>query len=1069
MKYGLRAIPLLLALASTVCADGPDGSITGVVNDTENLPISNARVLIVNRDTAIARTTQTNERGRYQFPGLQPGVYRIEISAVGLSSLQKTGLEVRVGEQLRLDVSLPPFEVRTQVSFQPSTPAVSADGSGASTVVSGNAIQELPSNGRQLQNLVLLVPGASAGWNLSTAANRNGRAREGTEGAFSINGARSRSNSFVLDGMPLNLRQFNAINFEPSNEAVQEFEVKTLAPAAEFGRTMGGIINIVTRGGSAQYHGSLYEFFRNDKLDANNTFNNRTGLPRGEVRHNQFGGTFGGPLARYRHFFFVGTELLRNIETSETRLTSVPTDEERRGLLTWQDSSENDHKLDLSNRMTPLSRKLLALYPKPNVSDLGSLNYNAPLAIKLNDYQYHLRTDHHFSDRDVVTLRTSWNLNDRVFIINRFGGPYIPGFSLVNPERTTNGTLGHLHNFGSSIVNEARMGVSRFGNLLGNGDHRKAADFGFPNGTKANGIPTVSFSAGTLEQLGGPPGNNREQNELALFFSDSVTVLHGSHSLKVGAELSRFQYNTRGASNERGTVLFDGSRNEVLPRRFGNPRASVLADLILGLPQQATITVGQFGRGYRQWAYAAYMQDSWRMSRRLTINYGVRYEYNTPWTEVNGKLSNFVPGVGLITPQSPDWHGLYAPDWNNFAPRAGFAWDVNGRGHTIVRGGFAMLYETLMQSSTVQPIENNPPFSGTAVTYVPTPFPLNGSPATTLLDLRNSAEPSRNLAAIPYGLHTPYSLQYAIGVQQSVGRAWLVDIGYRATRGIKLPLNYNINQVPIELLTPDQRLEIRRAVGSAEGTQPVLDAFRPYGDYNMINLYDNTASSIYHALQARVEHRFAQGLDLLTSYTWSKSIDNSSDFSSGDSSERVLNSYNLRSQRGLSSFDIPHRFTLAAVYRVPDAQRARWLFSGWQLNANVTMQSGQPFTPYTTTFDPYRNESFNRLDVVGDPNAKVPGGRAYNPAAFRTPPQGKFGNSGRNIIRGSRYRSIDASIFRNIVVKEGMRLQLRLEALNSMNNVNYEGPVTNQASSAPGAWVAAAPPRLLQLGMKLSF
>jgi hypothetical protein len=336
------------------------------------------------------------------------------------------------------------------------------------------------------------------------------------------------------------------------------------------------------------------------------------------------------------------------------------------------------------------------------------------------------------------------------------------------------------------------------------------------------------------------------------------------------------------------------------------------------------------------------------------------------------------------------------------------------------------------------------------------------------MDLRNLGEPSRNLAAVDPSLRNPYALQYAFSIQRAIRTEWVVDIGYRATRGVRLPINFNVNQVPIELLTPQQRLEIRRAVNSADGTQPVLDDFRPYGDYNAINLYSNRASSIYHALQVRLEHRFRHGVALLGSYTWSKSIDNASDFSSSDASERVLNSYNLQMQRGPSSFDITHRFTLAGVYRIPDAQHARALLSGWQVNANVTMQTGQPFTPYTSTFDPYRNETYNRLDVIGDPSANIPAGRAYNAAAFRNPLPGTFGNSGRNIIRGSGYSSVDASLFRNIPISERMRLQLRLESVNAMNAVNYQAPWTNQASGSAGAWVAAAPPRLVQIGLKLA-
>ncbi len=377
-------------------------------------------------------------------------------------------------DEVRIDLALAPEGTKETLVVTETVPLAQTETAAASTVVNQEAIEEVPNDGRQLQNLALISPGVSAGWNLSTAANRYGKARENTEGAFTVNGARSRSNDFLFDGMPMNLRQYSVINFEPSNEAVQEFAVISATPPAEYGRTMGGQISIVTRAGSNQFHGSVYEFFRNDVLNANDTLSNRAGLPRGEVRHNQFGGSLGGPIWKDKHFFFVNTEELFNIEASETRTSVVPTADQSRGLIPYIDQSGASRVLDLSNRITPLSASLLSLYPAPNASLPGG-NYNAGLAIALNDYQFHVRTDDHFGERDTVTFRLSWNLNDQTYLIDRFGGPYIPGFTLPNPERTTNGTIGYMHTFGPQVVNEARLGVNRYGNNL---RERRSAECG---------------------------------------------------------------------------------------------------------------------------------------------------------------------------------------------------------------------------------------------------------------------------------------------------------------------------------------------------------------------------------------------------------------------------------------------------------------------------------------------------------------------------------------------------------------------------------------------------------------
>jgi hypothetical protein len=501
-----------------------------------------------------------------------------------------------------------------------------------------------------------------------------------------------------------------------------------------------------------------------------------------------------------------------------------------------------------------------------------------------------------------------------------------------------------------------------------------------------------------------------------------------------------------------------------------NAEANVLADLMLGLPYQATITTGEFGRGYRQWAWSAFAQDSWRATRRLTLDYGLRYEYSAPYTEVNNKLSNVVPGVGLVTPQSPGWTGLYRADRNNFGPRIGFAYDLTGKGRTVVRGGFAVLYETLLQASTVQQIENNAPYSAAAVTTSPTPFSKDSSPSLTLLNLRAAAQPSNSLAAIPLDLRNPYSMQFSFDVQQALSQSWVVELGYRATRGVRLPLDYDINQVPLDLLTAPQRGQIASLIKSGVDTAPFVNPLRPYPAFNSITLYTNSANSIYHSLQFKVERRFHAGLNLLAGYVWSKSIDNASDFGSGDSSESVLDSRNLRAQRALSSFDVPHRFTASFNYLlpIPKSRTLRPVFGGWQVNGIVTEQSGQPFTPYTSQFDPYTNQSFNRLNIVGDPNKAVPSGYAYNPSAFALPAIGTFGASGRNIIRGGGYHSANLSLFRNFALRETVHLQMRFEAENAFNQVNFQGPITDQTTS-PGLFVAAAPPRIVQLGAKISF
>lgn len=304
----------------------------------------------------------------------------------------------------------------------------------------------------------------------------------------------------------MDLMQYGVVNFIVSNEAAQEFELKTSVPQAEFGRTMASTVNMVTRGGSNDFHGSFYEFFRNNKMDANNTFNKRGNVGRGVLRQNQFGTSIGGPIIRNKHFFFVNTELTRIAEGVESRLVSVPTAEEKLGRVNYVDAAGAAQTIDVGSRTTPLSKRLLQFYPAPNSSGTGGLNYNAPQTILLNDYQVHVRTDHQLSPRDNVMARYSWNLNDQDYLIFRSSGPFVPGFNLPNPEITSNGTVGHIHTFGTSVVNELRLGIARYSNDLGNGDQTNSTSIGLPNGYETSpGIPAINFLAGNIAEIGGRP------------------------------------------------------------------------------------------------------------------------------------------------------------------------------------------------------------------------------------------------------------------------------------------------------------------------------------------------------------------------------------------------------------------------------------------------------------------------------------------------------------------------------------------------------------------------------------
>jgi hypothetical protein len=1080
---------LLFFLFSLVCvvsarAQDTRATILGTVTDQNGAVIQGVTVNAVIQATGRKWTTTTDSEGLYRLSLLPAGTYDLTFENNGFQKQRLISLlDLRVGEERRIDTTM--YVAGTSDAALVEAPVTDSALSTLSTVIPSERVAMLPLNGRQLQELALTAPGVTAsGGFRSSAFNQFGLATpaDGNAGAFSINGAPSRANGFFLDGTDINVPEQGVIAFPPLVEATREFQVQTSLFNAEYGRYSGSIVNLVTKSGTNAWHGSVYEYFRNDALDANDFFNNANGLSRTVLKQNQYGVALGGPLRLNKHFIFGNWEANKVRQGTGPFASNVPTAEQRRGLLRYNTTTGATATLEIGNRLNPITQKILDQFiPLPNANTAGA-NYIASGIQKMDEDAFTIRTDSQLTDNDLLTAR--YLLDDQrqfypfdIFFISAS----LPAFPFPNPERRQSLALSHTHTFSNRFINEVRFGLNRQRNPIPSGTTIDPASIGLPNGAPQNefgrGLPVIRVAG--FGGTGGQPLTDNlgasTTNRTVFQLIDNISLTQGRHSYKFGGELRRTQVNSSAYRPIRGSLTFNGTRNGAIsPTVSGNAAVAALADFLLGLPAQATISSANPTRGFRTWAVSSYAQDEWRVNNRLTLNLGLRYEIDTPLTEVNGLLSNLIPGRGNFVVGSPELPRLHRLDTNNFAPRAGFACRVTGDGRWTVRGGGGVFYDNGVLRDRFDTARTNAPFAITAIDNNPIAFPNDGSPATTLTRLIGSGR-ATSAASIDVNYRTPYALQYNLNVQREVAHNTLAEIAYVGRRGLNASRRVNINQIV--------------AAGSIAATQFNLPVgSRPYNQANIpeaarfandINQQQYNGQATYHSLQARLERRLTSGSSFLAAYTWSRSIDDVSGIGTG-SDDLAQDSYNLRAQRAVSNYDIPHRFVLSSTWALPVGKGRRYftnvsgalnfLLSNWQINSITTYQSGQPFTVIVGAFDAGTGTSNRRPIQISDPLQNVPAGFAFNPAAFAAPASGQFGNVGRNTLRGDGYRNTDFALLKQFPIRERANVEFRAELFNVYNEVNFTLPVSARSNAAFGRYVSnATAPRIAQFALKFQF
>jgi len=1042
--------------AAHITAQQVDGRIHGSVLDSSGAVVGGAVVEVQRIETGATRYATSGASGRYTVPALSPGSYSISVSAEGFRPVSSEPIQLSLGGEAEASFVLQVGPASDAITVSGESSALETSQAAIGNVIPNRFIVSLPLNGRNFLHLSLLVPGAAPAA-VGSPGSERGRF------AFQTNGARESANSFLYDGVYAIDPILNSFSFAPPVDAVREFRIQTSNSEAGLGRNSGGQIAVAIKQGSNEFHGTAYEFFRNDRFDARNFFSRPTD-PVPTLRRHQFGASLGGPVTRNSTFFFANFEGLRETR-AQTRTTNVPSLAERQGDFS---SSTGNAPINFLSQQpfpnarlpyaNPIGQAVADLYPEPNQT-LPGQNFVAAPTGENSTNKSDIRLDRRVGAGGQLAGRYSFADSDvhEPYAAQQFSS--VPGYGNLLDQRGQNAMVSHTGILGAQWINEARFGYNRIGNrtLHENSGTSLNSTLGLPDlATRELDLGLSFFQVTGYSSLGGEFNNPQVSTVNTWQFSDTLSYSRGGHLLQFGFE-------------QRG-IRQDGFRN-VLARGsiYFTDRAytqNALADLLFGLP---SYTLGARSDGLqaaRTGATSAFATGTLRVSRALTVTLGLRYENNQPAFDAEDAASIYDPSSRQIVRlgQGGIPRGGFSRDNNNIAPRVSIALRPPATDRLVVRAGWGVYYN-FSDLATGQGIYFNPPFFNSLLF-----FPSQLAPLTI-----NQPWPEGQAAPLPpsvttydQNLRTSYAQQWNFTVQSELFKDTVLSIGYNGTRGTKLVGARDINQAQ---------------------PSPAQPNYRPLPTFSDINLIASGFDSVYHSLQAQFQCRLQSGLTGLFSYTWAKSIDNASNFfaSAGDANY-PQDSNNIAAERARSSFDVPHRFTGSFVYQLPfgpgKALGSDWsgaaarLLSGWQLNGIVSLQTGQPysvalpgeFDNSNTGRSSYGFGAGDRPNVNSDPNLSSPDPQQwFDSSAFSLPAYGSFGNAGRNIIGGPGLANVDFSVLKDIEITEATTLQLRAELFNMLNTPNFLNPNIFFGTPGFGRLLAARDGREVQFGVKLIF
>jgi hypothetical protein len=1075
-----------LLLCSASFAQDTTATVEGRVLDPSGRVIEGATVKATNAGTGYSRTQKTSTSGEYHL-SLPAAAYDLSVDAPNFGSLTRKDLQLNVSQTVRIDFSLTLVRDKDVVTVTGDAPLVQTSSNEIGNVVTGRELIDLPLNGRNFTQLGLLQPGvAPLTVGLSAAG---GSLRAGQ--AYSVDGQRPESNNYLLDGVTNVNRVDGGYALRTPVDAIQEFRILAETAPAEYGGTSGSTTTVITRSGTNALHGAVYEFLRNDALDARNFFA-QTVEP---LKQNQFGATLGAPLRRNKDFLFGYYEGFRNVQ-GVTQSATVPSDAERGGDFSGLKDPQTGLPAPLINffsgqpfpgnripapMLSPLALSLVQFYPHANA---GPNLFITTQNRRNQTDQGGLRFDHIFNERDQLSIRYARSASSNTDPLS-VAGANVPGFPVGEDLSTHSAAVSETHVFGTSAVNVARLGFFR--NIFDtdkplNHTTSRSLGFGYDSTlSAAQGPPFIIVSG--YASVGDPITGPRNTAQNTFEGADSWSYNAGRHSLKAGVEFRRNQINMTEGIASNGFFVF-------APFPASDPFASFL----LGFPVVFFQGGGDFNRGLRNVDAGTYAQDEWRVTPRLTLNVGLRYEVSTPFVDIRDRMNAWSPGQqSTVFPAAP--RGLLFPGdagvprgiapvyWKAVMPRIGIAWDPSGSGRMSIRAAYGIFYDSFTNGvgGPLQAPLSALPWTQARQLSAPINFasPWNGQNPFSL----NSFPQPTTVLTVENGMRPPYAQNWNFSVQRSLAGNFLLDARYIGNKGTRLPRLIEANPSVFGPGATSDNADQRRLYAGCHGAGGPCD-------FASVGLITNSTNSTYHAAQAALSRRFGNGVGFLASYTYSKSLDYVSSFNVSGSAPRLVagendlaqNPFDLKAEHGPSLFDSRHRFVFSGSYEIPVAHFlgtvARAALGGWQLNTIANFASGTPFTVYDSANVALEGSSpeitgffSSRPDLISDPNTGAHTADQWvGRSAFRRldPVQqaGQFGSEGRNAIRGPGIANVDLSLLKSIRVNEKVRLQFRAEWFNIANHANFGLPDNDLASPNFGRVLEAGPPRLVQFGLK---